>query len=184
MVESTEERKCIDMERILLSPLPVRLDRDSLMEKNHIPADSDLAEDFADLVAAADRVLCCKTVLVKAEGPVPFPLPPGSVPAWYYAMTVGREIEEDEDCDYPYLGDVVRQAALDGAMAYTKAYLRDTLGMKDPVFLNPGSAEGWEDKQINLALAELTGAEEIGIRTDDRGNMTPWYSTVGIFTEA
>ena len=172
------------MERILLSPLPVTLDTAELMEKNHIPADSDLAEDFSDLTAEANKVLCCKTVLVKADGPVSFPLPSGVTPAWYYAMTVGREIEEDEDCDYPYLGDVVRQAALDGAMAYTKAYLRDTLGMKDPVFLNPGSAEGWEDKRINLALAAFTGAEEIGIRTDDRGNMTPWYSTVGIFTEA
>ena len=172
------------MERILLSPLPVTLDTESLMEKNHIPADSDLAEDFADLAAAARRVLCCKTVLVKAEEPVSFPLPEGVKPAWYYAMTGGREIEEDEDCDYPYLGDVVRQAALDGAMDATKAYLREKLGMKEPVFLNPGSAEGWEDKRINLALAALTGAEEIGIRTDDRGNMTPWYSTVGIFTEA
>ena len=172
------------MERILLSPLPVSLDTAELMEKNHIPADSDLAEDFSDLVAEANKVLRCKTVLVKADIPAPFPLPPGAVPAWYYAMTVGREIEEDEDCDYPYLGDVVRQAALDAAMEYTKAYLKDALGMKDPVFLNPGSAEGWEDKKINLALAALTGAEEIGIRTDDRGNMTPWYSTVGIFTEA
>ena len=172
------------MERILLSPLPVTLDTAELMEKNHIPADSDLAEDFSDLTAEANKVLRCKTVLVKADGPVPFPLPPGVTPAWYYAMTVGREIEEDEDCDYPYLGDVVRQAALDGAMAYTKAYLRDTLGMKDPVFLNPGSAEGWEDKLINKDIAALTKAEDIGILVDDRGNMTPWYSTVGIFTEA
>ena len=172
------------MERIVLSPLPVTLEREALMEKNHIPADSDLAEDFADVVEAAGRVLRCKTILVKAGEPVDFPLPEGVEPRYYYAMTVGREIDEDEDCDYPYLGDVVRQAALDGAMAYTKAYLRDTLGMKDPIFLNPGSAEGWEDKLVNRAIALLTGADEIGIQVDDRGNMTPWYSTVGIFTEA
>ena len=172
------------MERIVLSPLPVTLDREKLMEQNHIPADSDLAEDFADLVEAAGRVLCCKTVLVKAGEPVSFPLPPGIEPKYYYAMTVGRELDEDEDCDYPYLGDVVRQAALDGAMACTRDYLRGQLGMKSVRFLNPGSAEGWEDKRINRDIAALTGAGEIGIQTDDRGNMTPWYSTVGIFTEA
>ena len=172
------------MERIVLSPLPVTLDREKLMELNHIPADSDLAEDFADLVEAAGRVLCCKTILVKAGDPVDFPLPPGSEPRYYYAMTVGRELDEDEDCDYPYLGDVVRQAALDGAMACTQDYLRRQLGMQSVAFLNPGSTEGWEDKLINQSIALLTGAEEIGIQVDDRGNMTPWYSTVGIFTEA
>ena len=171
------------MERILLSPLPVSLDTAELMEKNHIPADSDLAEDFADVVEAANRVLCCKTILVKADGPVSFPLPPGIEPKYFYAMTVGQEIDEDEDCDYPYLGDVVRQAALDGAMAYTQDYLRGRLGLKSVGFLNPG-VEGWEDKLINRDVALLTGAEEIGIRVDERGNMTPWYSTVGIFTEA
>ena len=170
------------MERILLSPLPVTLDREKLMELNHIPADSDLAEDFADVVEAASRVLCCKTILVKADGPVSFPLPAGIEPKYYYAMTVGRELDEEEDCDYPYLGDVVRQAALDGAMAYTQDYLRQ-LGLKNVSFLNPG-VEGWEDKLISLDVALLTGAEEIGIQVDDRGNMTPWYSTVGIFTEA
>ncbi|MBR3555625.1 MAG: hypothetical protein IKN89_06915 [Oscillospiraceae bacterium] len=172
------------MERIVLSPLPVTLDREKLMEQNHIPADSDLAEDFSDLLEAAGRVLCCKTILVKAEGPVDFPLPPGAEPKYYYAMTVGQELDEDEDCDYPYLGDVVRQAALDGAMAYTQDYLRQQLGMKTVSFLNPGSQEDWSDKLINKAIAELTKAEDIGIRVDDRGNMTPWYSTVGIFTEA
>ncbi len=172
------------MERIVLSPLPVTLDREKLMELNHIPADSDLAEDFADLVEAAGRVLRCKTVLVKAGEPVSFPLPKGVEPRYYYAMTVGREIDEEEDCDYPYLGDVVRQAALDAAMACTQEYLRRELGMKSVAFMNPGSDETWPDKGVNLGLAELTGAEEIGIRTDDRGNMTPWYSTVGIFTEA
>ncbi len=171
------------MERILLSPLPVTLDREKLMELNHIPADSDLAEDFADVVEAAGRVLCCKTILVKADGPVSFPLPRGIEPKYYYAMTVGREIDEDEDCDYPYLGDLVRQAALDGAMAYTQDYLRGQLGLKSVSFVNPG-VEGWEDKLINRDVALLTGAEEIGIRVDERGNMTPWYSTVGIFTEA
>ena len=171
------------MERILLSPLPVTLDREKLMEQNHIPVDSDLAEDFADLVEAAKRVLRCKTILVKAGEPVSFPLPPGVEPKYYYAMTVGRELDEDEDCDYPYLGDVVRQAALDGAMAYTQDYLRRQLGMKSVGFLNPGT-EGWEDKLISRDIALLTGAEEIGIRVDERGNMTPWYSTVGIFTEA
>ena len=172
------------MERIVLSPLPVTLEREKLMELNHIPVDSDLAEDFVDVVEAAGRVLRCKTILVKADGPVSFPLPPGIEPKYYYAMTVGREIDEDEDCDYPYLGDVVRQAALDGAMAYTQDYLRDRLGMKNVSFLNPGSVEGWEDKLVNKSIAELTGAGEIGILVDDRGNMTPWYSTVGIFTEA
>ncbi len=172
------------MERIVLSPLPVTLDREKLMELNHIPADSDLAEDFADLVEAASRVLCCKTILVKAGDPVDFPLPLGVEPRYYYAMTVGRELDEDEDCDYPYLGDVVRQAALDGAMACTQDYLRQQLGMKSVAFLNPGSTEGWEDKLINKGIALLTGAEEIGIQVDDRGNMTPWYSTAGIFTEA
>ena len=92
------------MERIVLSPLPVTLEREKLMELNHIPADSDLAEDFADVVEAAGRVLRCKTILVKADGPVSFPLPPGIEPKYYYAMTVGREIDEDEDCDYPYRG--------------------------------------------------------------------------------
>lgn len=184
VVESTEERKCGSMERIVLSPLAVHLDRESLMEKNHIPADSDLAEDFADLVEEANRVLRCKTVLVRGDEPVSFPLPEGSAPAWYYAMTVGREIEEDEDCDYPYLGDVVRQAALDAAMEATQAYLREQQGMKGVAFLNPGSEGNWEDKRINLEIVSLTGAEEIGIQVDDRGNMTPWYSTVGIFTEA
>ena len=172
------------MERILLSPLPVELDTESLMEKNHIPAESDLAEEFADLVEAAKKVLCPKAVLVRASEPVSFPLPGGSAPAWYYAMTVGREIDEDEDCDYPYLGDVVRQAALDGAMAYTQAYLREQCGMTSVAFQNPGSAEDWTDKLINRDIALLTGAEEIGIQVDKRGNMTPWYSTVGIFTEA
>ncbi len=172
------------MERIVLSPLPVTLDREQLMERNHIPADSDLAEEFAELVETAGRVLRCKTILVKAGEPVDFPLPPGIEPRYYYAMTVGREIEENEDCDYPYLGDVVRQAALDGAMAYTQDYLRRQLGMKSVAFLNPGSSEDWEDKLINRSIALLTGAEEIGIQVDDRGNMTPWYSTVGIFTEA
>ena len=172
------------MERILLSPLPVTLETEKLMEQNHIPADSDMAEEFADLVEAARRVLCCKTILVKAEGSVDFPLPPGAEPKYYYAMTGGREIDEEEDCDYPYLGDVVRQAALDGAMAYTQAYLREQLGMKSVGFLNPGSLGGWSDKLINKAIADLTGAEDIGIQVDDRGNMTPWYSTVGIFTEA
>ena len=171
------------MEKIVLSPLPVTLEREKLMELNHIPADSDLAEDFADLLEAAEKVLCCKTILVKAGDPVSFPLPAGIEPKYYYAMTVGRELDEDEDCDYPYLGDVVRQAALDGAMAYTQDYLRGQLGMKSVSFLNPG-VEGWEDKLINKGIAELTGAEEIGILVDDRGNMTPWYSTVGIFTEA
>ena len=56
--------------------------------------------------------------------------------------------------------------------------------MKEIRFLNPGSEEGWSDKLINRGIAELTGADEIGIQVDDRGNMTPWYSTVGIFTEA
>ena len=172
------------MERIVLDPLPVTLDREKLMELNHIPADSDLAEDFADVVEAASRVLRCKTILVKAGEPVDFPLPPGIEPRYYYAMTVGREIDEEEDCDYPYLGDVVRQAALDGAMSYTQDYLRREKGMDSVTFLNPGSAEGWEDKLVNRAIALLTGAEEIGIQVDDRGNMTPWYSTVGIFTEA
>jgi hypothetical protein len=69
-------------------------------------------------------------------------------------------------------------------MAYTQDYLRRELGMKSVRFLNPGSAEGWEDKLINRGIALLTKAEEIGIQVDDRGNMTPWYSTVGIFTEA
>ena len=172
------------MERIVLDPLPVTLDREKLMEANHIPADSDLAEDFADVVEAASRVLRCKTILVKAGGPVDFPLPPGIEPKYYYAMTVGREIDEEEDCDYPYLGDVVRQAALDGAMSYTQEYLRREKGMDSADFLNPGSAEGWEDKLINKNIAALTKAEDIGILVDDRGNMTPWYSTVGIFTEA
>ncbi len=172
------------MERIVLDPLPVTLDREKLMELNHIPADSDLAEDFADVVEAAGNVLRCKTILVKAGEPVDFPLPPGIEPKYYYAMTVGREIDEEEDCDYPYLGDVVRQAALDGAMSYTQDYLRREKGMDSVAFLNPGSAEGWEDKLVNRAIALLTGAEEIGIQVDDRGNMTPWYSTVGIFTEA
>ena len=172
------------MERILLSPLPVTLETEKMMEQNHIPADSDMAEEFADLVEAARRVLCCKTILVKAEGSVAFPLPPGAEPKYYYAMTVGREIDEDEDCDYPYLGDVVRQAALDGAMAYTQAYLREKCGMASVAFQNPGSAEDWTDKLINRDIALLTGAEEIGIQVDERGNMTPWYSTVGIFTEA
>lgn len=172
------------MERIVLSPLPVALDAAALMEANHIPADSDLAEEFADLTAEANRVLCCKAVLVKADGPVDFPLPSGISPAYYYAMTVGREIDENEDCDYPYLGDVVRQAALDTAMADTQAVLREKLGMKSVAFLNPGSAEDWSDKLVNRSIAALTGASEIGIEVDDRGNMTPWYSTVGIFTEA
>ena len=172
------------MERIVLSPLPVTLERETLMEQNHIPADSDLAEDFSDLLEAAVRVLKCKTVLVKADIPVSFPLPPGVEPRYYYAMTVGREIDEEEDCDYPYLGDVVRQAALDGAMARTQDYLRREKGMKSVRFLNPGSEEGWEDKLLNRDIALLTGAEEIGILVDERGNMTPWYSTVGIFTEA
>ena len=172
------------MERIVLSPLPVTLEREKLMEQNHIPADSDLAEDFADLLEAAGRVLKCKTVLVKADEPVSFPLPAGVEPKYFYAMTVGRELDEEEDCDYPYLGDVVRQAALDGAMAYTQDYLRRELGMNSVAFLNPGSAEGWEDKLVTREIALLTGAEEIGIRVDERGNMTPWYSTVGIFTEA
>ena len=172
------------MERIVLDPLPVTLDREKLMELNHIPADSDLAEDFADVVAAAGRVLRCKTILVKAGEQVDFPLPPGIEPKYYYAMTVGREIDEEEDCDYPYLGDVVRQAALDGAMNYTQDYLRREKSLNGVAFLNPGSAEGWEDKLVNRAIALLTGADEIGILVDDRGNMTPWYSTVGIFTEA
>jgi len=172
------------MERIVLSRIPVTLDQEKLMELNHIPADSDLAEDFADLIREAQKVLCCKTILVKAGDPVSFPLPAAAEPAYYYAMTVGAEIDEDEDCDYPYLGDVVRQAALDGAMAYTQAYLCRELGMKKPAYMNPGSSGDWPDKLINRDIAALTGAEEIGIRTDGRGNMTPWYSTVGIFTEA
>ena len=87
------------MERIVLSPLPVTLETEKLMEQNHSPADSDMAQEFSDLVEAARRVLCCKTILVKAEGSVDFPLPPGAEPKYYYAMTVGREIDEDEDCD-------------------------------------------------------------------------------------
>ena len=101
-----------------------------------------------------------------------------------FLAVLREEIDEDEDCDYPYLGDLVRQAALDGAMAYTQAYLREKCGMASVAFQNPGSAEDWADKLVNRDIALLTRAEEIGIRVDERGNMTPWYSTVGIFTEA
>lgn len=170
------------MKRIVLSPLPVRLDRAALMEQNHIPADSDLAEEFSDLIEAAQKVLCCKAVLLEAEADSAA-VPAGVTPKYFYAMTVGTEIEADEDCDYPYLGDVVRQAALDGAMAATQDYLKAHCGMVSPVFRNPGSEDGW-DKLANLDIAKLTGAEEIGITTDSRGSMTPWYSTVGLFTEA
>ena len=170
------------MKRIVLSPLPVILDKAALMEQNHIDPESDLAEEFSDLVDAAQKVLRCKTVLVAAE-PGMADYPAGYAPKYFYAMTVGTEIEEDEDCDYPYLGDVVRQAALDGAMTATIEYLKAECGMADPAFLNPGSEGGWA-QTANCALAELTGAAELGIRVDSRGNMTPWYSTAGMFTEA
>jgi len=170
------------MERLVLSPLPVKLEKAALMAANHIPEDSDLKEEFADLVDAANRVLCCKAILLEAEKTVPFPLPEGVTPRFYYAMTVGTEIEEDEDCDYPYLGDIVRQAALDIAMEDTQALLRDKYGMKNIVFHNPGSTEGW-DKLLSIDIAALTGASEIGITVDERGIMAPWYSTVGLFAE-
>lgn len=170
------------MKRIVLSPLPVKLDRAALMEANHIDPESDLAEEFSDLVDAAERVLCCKAILVEAE-PGVLDVPAGSQPKYYYAMTIGTEIEEDEDCDYPYLGDVVRQAALDCAMAATLDYLKAECGMISPAFRNPGSESGWA-QEADCALVKLTGAEEIGITADGRGYMTPWYSTVGMFTEA
>ena len=170
------------MKRIVLSSLPVKLDKAALMEKNHIDPESDLAEEFSDLVDAAEKVLRCKAILVEAE-PGMVPVPAASAPKFFYAMTVGREIDEDEDCDYPYLGDVVRQAALDEAMAVTIDYLKTECGLVSPVFLNPGSEGGWE-QTANVALVQLTGAEELGITVDDRGYMTPWYSTVGMFTEA
>lgn len=170
------------MKRIVLSPLPVKLDKAALMEANHIPEDSDLAEEFSDLVDAAEKVLRCKAILAEAE-PADFPLPDGITPKYFYAMTVGTEIEADEDCDYPYLGDVVRQAALDGAMAATVEYLKASCGMVSPAFQNPGSEEDW-DKLVTLDLVKLLDASEIGIHADSRGNMTPWYSTVGLFTEA
>lgn len=170
------------MKRIVLSPIPVKLSKSALMEANHIPEDSDLAEDFSDLVDTAEKVLCCKAILLAAE-PVDFPLPEGVTPKYFYAMTVGTEIEADEDCDYPYLGDVVRQAALDGAMAATVEYLKTNCGMVSPAFKNPGSEKDW-DKLVTLDLVKLLDASEIGIQADSRGNMTPWYSTVGLFTEA
>ena len=170
------------MKRIVLNPIPVKMDKAVLMEANHIPEDSDLSEDFADLVDAAEKVVRCKAILLAAE-PVDFPLPAGSAPKYFYAMTVGTEIEADEDCDYPYLGDVVRQAALDGAMAATVEYLKLNCGMVSPAFKNPGSEADW-DKLVTLDLVKLLDASEIGIQADSRGNMTPWYSTVGLFTEA
>ena len=170
------------MKRIVLNPIPVKLDKAALKEANHIPEDSDLAEDFSDLVDAAEKVLRCKAILLAAE-PVDFPLPAGTVPEYFYAMTVGAEIEADEDCDYPYLGDVVRQAALDGAMAATVEYLKASCGMVSPAFQNPGSEADW-DKLVTLDLVKVLDASEIGIQADSRGNMTPWYSTVGLFTEA
>ena len=170
------------MKRIVLSPIPVKLDKAALMAANHIPEDSDLAEEFSDLVDAAEKVVRCKAVLVEAE-PVDFPVPADAAPKYFYAMTVGTEIEADEDCDYPYLGDVVRQAALDAATAATMEYLKTNCGMVSPVYRNPGSESGWE-KLVTIDLVKLTGAAEIGIQADDRGNMTPWYSTAGMFTEA
>ena len=170
------------MKRIVLSPLPVKLDKAALMEQNHIDPESDLAEEFSDLVDAAQKVLRCKTVLVAAE-PGMADYPAGYAPKYFYAMTVGTEIEEDEDCDYPYLGDVVRQAALDGAMAATVEYLKASCGMVSPVFRNPGSEADW-DQLVTVELVQLLNAGEIGVQSDSRGNMTPWYSTVGLFTEA
>ena len=83
------------MNRIVLSPIPVKLDKAALMEANHIPEDSDLAEEFSDLVDAAEKVVRCKAVFVEAE-PVDFPVPADADPKYFYAMTVGTEIEEDE----------------------------------------------------------------------------------------
>ena len=168
------------MDKITLAPIPVTLDCQQLMEANHIPADSDLAEEFTDLVAAAQSCLACKAILVPVSAELPFPLPAGISPAYVYAMTVGREIEENEDCDYPYLGDVVRQAALDQALAYTMDYLAGQNGGRRFSFTNPGTESGWETVN-NVAIAQWLSCAEIGITTDSRGNLTPWYSTLGLF---
>lgn len=176
-----KERESDAMERIVLSPLPVKLDAAALMEANHIPADSDLAEEFNGLVDAAQRVLCCKAILLEAD-PAALSLPSGLKPRYFYAMTVGTEIEAEEDCDYPYLGDVVRQAALDAAMAAVQDHLKSRLGLRSVQYHNPGSTEGWEQLQ-NVSLFQLLQGEEIGLACDGRGNLTPWYSTLGVFTE-
>jgi len=169
------------MKRTVISPLSIQLDKAALMEENHIPADSDLAEEFSDLIDAAQQVLCCKMILLEAE-PGLLPLPDNIQPRFFYAMTIGTEIEADEDCDYPVLGDIVRQAALDKAMIAAKHLLQEQYGLQNVVFYNPGSAEGWA-QTANTELFRLLDAAEIGLTCDDRGYMKPWYSTLGVFTE-
>lgn len=168
------------MDKIILSPIPVTLDCRSMMEQNHIPEDSDLAEEFTDLVDAAQSCLACKAILAPVSGELPFPLPEGIRPAYIYAMTVGREIEENEDCDYPYLGDVVRQAALDQALTYTLDYLSRQNSGRRFSFTNPGTETGWETVN-NVEIAKWLGSEDIGVSCDSRGNLSPWYSTLGLF---
>lgn len=168
------------MDKIILAPIPVTLDCARMMELNHIPEDSDLAEEFSDLVSAAQGCLACKAILVPVTEALPFPLPAGISPAYVYVMTVGREIEENEDCDYPYLGDVVRQAALDQALAYTQDYLSGQNGGRRFTFTNPGTEAGWETVS-NVEIAKWLGSEDIGVSCDSRGNLSPWYSTLGLF---
>jgi hypothetical protein len=186
------------MNRIIFEHIPVSFDRNRLMEENKIKPDTDLAEEFLGVIAAAEGALKCKAVLKQVElsgagengavldgvefnsGSVAEKLR-GKKYIFLYVMTVGTEIDGCEDADYPVLGDIVRQAALDISMKYTLDYIKDKYGCTDVSFINPGTLEDWP-VELNKTIFEMIGkvTELTGAVMTASGFMKPWYSSAGI----
>jgi hypothetical protein len=186
------------MNNIIFEHIPVSFDRDRLMEENKIKPDTDLAEDFLGVIEAAEGALRCKAVLKLTEmsgagensvvldgiefksGSVAGRLR-GKKYIFLYVMTVGTEIDGCEDANYPVLGDIVRQAALDISMKYTLDYIKDNFGCADASFINPGTLEDWP-VELNKTIFEMIGniTELTGAVMTAGGFMKPWYSSAGI----
>jgi hypothetical protein len=186
------------MKKIIFDYIPVKLDRAALMQANHIKPDTDLAEEFIGVLEASETVLRCKAVikevvldaLTESEAVLDGTVFSSSYVAsslrgksrvFLYVMTVGNEIYACEDADYPVLGDIVKQAALDEAMRYTLAYISQNYGGGNISFINPGTLDDWP-VELNKVIFNMIGevTELTGAVMSQSGFMKPWYSSAGL----
>lgn len=96
--------------------------------------------------------------------------------AFLSVITAGRGLEQCEELASDPLLNTLNGALLFHATEYVIRYMKENFGFDGSSMLNPGSLPDWPIEN-NFALFDIIGnVEEIGVRLNPAGYISPWNS--------
>lgn len=190
------------MKQIILDSIPFKINRDQLIKKLHINADSEDGDRLKEMIEEAEKIGRPKVMYTLAS--IDSKLEDGVVVdgiklssnimrvnfadinrVFPYVLTCGKELAEWaaglDDMLEQYWADIIMEQALAAALKYFYDHLEEEYKLGKFKSMNPGSLEDWpigQQKQLFQILGNVQ--ESIGVDLTDSYLMLPMKSTSGI----